>query len=116
MHPFTTFLTHIAASLTGCGNCRGYAWKAAKERFSKTQSISYRLSIWINLFFLFFVNWNEDLRNGDIFLTNGVSLIWNTTTIIIVELRNELKKLNIDLSMIYKLIFPLVNNIIKLSS
>lgn len=56
------------------------------------------------------------MRNGDIFLTNGVSLIWNTTTIIIVELRNELKKLNIDLSMIYKLIFPLVNNIIKLSS
>lgn len=73
-------------------------------------------SIWINLFFLFFVNWNEDLRNGDISFTNGVSLIWNTTTIIIVELRNELKKLNIDLSMIYKLIFPLVNNIIKLSS
>lgn len=94
--------------------------KRRKNDFRKldrlSRSISYRLSIWINLFFLFFINWNEDLRNGDISFTNGVSLIWNTTTIIIVELRNELKKLNIDLSMIYKLIFPLVNNIIKLSS
>lgn len=42
MHPFTTFLTHIAASLTGCGNWRGYASKAAEERrqrFSKTRSM-----------------------------------------------------------------------------
>lgn len=88
--------------------------KRRKNDFRKLDRLS--RSIWINLFFLFFVNWNEDLRNGDISFTNEVSLIWNTTTIIIVELRNELKKLNIDLSMIYKLIFPLVNNIIKLSS
>lgn len=56
MHPFTTFLTHIAASLTGCGNWRGYASKAAEERrqrFSKTRS----MIIPIDLFF-FFANGN----------------------------------------------------------
>lgn len=59
MHPFTTFLTHIAASLTGCGNCRGYASKAAKERRQRdirNNSIDYldRLIF----FFFFFINGN----------------------------------------------------------
>lgn len=60
MHPFTTFLTHIAASLTGCGNCRGYASKAAKERRQfRNNSIDYLdQSGSINLFFFFFINGN----------------------------------------------------------
>lgn len=66
MHPFTTFLTHIAASLTGCGNWRGYASKAAEERrqrFSKTRL----MIISIDLFFFFSFangNWNEEYGLG----------------------------------------------------